>query len=61
MKLRKLIENAIRENKGDTGLAAIAVCESLNHEMDLHADGWFNDDPEMLKRVKVEAPRERAA
>ena len=60
MKLRKLIESEIQKNKGDTGLAAIAVCEALNDELDLQANGWFDNDPEMLKRLVVETHPMRA-
>ncbi|MFV3305936.1 hypothetical protein ACNFBT_11700 [Pseudomonas sp. NY15181] len=56
MKLRKEIENAIREAKEDRALAALAICALLDERLNLAALGWLDDDPLLLQTLKKPQP-----
>jgi hypothetical protein len=49
--VRKKIQQII-ESEPDKERAAFMVCEYLEDEMDLRGNGWFDDDPEMIDRLK---------
>jgi len=56
MKLRKEIENAIREAKEDRAVAALAICALLDERLNLAERGWFDDDPLLLQSLKKPQP-----
>jgi hypothetical protein len=51
MKLRKEIENAIREAREDRANAALAICVLLESKLGLSQNGWFDDDPLALQAI----------
>lgn len=51
MTIRERIEQAIRD--ADTPEeAAMEVCIMLEDVIDLSGNGWFDDDPELLDRLR---------
>lgn len=52
MKLRKEIENTIREAREDRANAALAICVLLEEKLGLAQTGWFDDDPLALQAIK---------
>lgn len=51
MKLRKEIENTIREAREDRANAALAICVLLEEKLGLSERGWFDDDPLALQTI----------
>ncbi|MDH1007235.1 hypothetical protein N5J43_24270 [Pseudomonas nicosulfuronedens] len=51
MKLRKEIENTIREAREDRANAALAICVLLEEKLGLSQTGWFDDDPLALQAI----------
>jgi hypothetical protein len=50
--LRGKIEAAIRSNAGDPSAAAVAVCVTLEREMGLAGNGWFDGDDIVLEAIE---------
>lgn len=42
--LRKKVEKIIREFNGDPSKAAMKICVMLDEQLDLAANGWFDND-----------------
>lgn len=50
--LRQRIQAAIERNREDPEVAALAVCVVLERQLDLGGNGWWNDDPEVLRAIE---------
>ncbi|WP_152222118.1 hypothetical protein [Pseudomonas sp. SCB32] len=53
MKLRKEIENTIREANEDRANAALAICLLLESKLGLSEQGWFDDDPLLQNEINL--------
>lgn len=51
MTIRERIEQAIRE-AATPGDASMEVCVMLEDVLDIAGNGWFDDDPELLERLR---------
>ena len=54
-KLREEIEKIIIEHQNEgSKVTAIEICRMLEEEIDLAGNGWFDNDPVMLKELDLD-------
>jgi hypothetical protein len=52
--LRQTIQKILESSKGaDAEQVALKICIALEDELDLEGNGWWDDDPLVLKALEI--------